>query len=415
MKDNTYLHTFANVIDYSFEGIKIEVSDLNKFKLLIKDFNNSTDKKYKISIAKRLPNGIFPICRICGNIIVNSKFKLNISKTNILKLVLPSVYCREIDGNKYYLSCCEDCLLEHFKLDPPKSEKYYFMKANKYGQYSFGYSNEEFKKICSMTVGVTELSMIKKYGEIEGKRRWEEYRKKQAITNTFEYKQKKYNWTKADFEEFNKNRAVTLDNLVKKYGDIEGHIIFEDYCKKQHITKSFEYMKEKYGEDKAKLINKSKALTIDNFINKYGEEEGIIKYQNAIQYNPAFYSKISQKLFNTLDKYLPQYNTYYATKNAEYGIMLSNKTYIKLDYYISDLKICIEFNGTVFHADPRIFKENDHPNPFNRNITAKEIWENDKNRIKELEKLGIKTIIVWELDYRDKSYNINDLIEKIKK
>ena len=70
----------------------------------------------------------------------------------------------------------------------------------------------------------------------------------------------------------------------------------------------------KFGEEKTNEINKSKALTLNNYIKKYGDE-GIKKYLEVINHNINFYSKISQKLFNELDEYLsPKYKTYYATK-----------------------------------------------------------------------------------------------------
>lgn len=53
----------------------------------------------------------------------------------------------------------------------------------------------------------TLKNMITKYGEDEGKKRWDIYRQKQAYTNSFEYKQEKYGWTLDDWETFNKSRG----------------------------------------------------------------------------------------------------------------------------------------------------------------------------------------------------------------
>ena len=70
-----------------------------------------------------------------------------------------------------------------------------------------------------------------------------------------------------------------------------------------------------------------------------------------------------------------------------------------------------EFNGTYYHGDPRIFKENDHPNPHDKIKTAKEIWESDNNRYKLLKEIrNIDTIIVWENDYRN-GIDIKDFIK----
>ena len=170
----------------------------------------------------------------------------------------------------------------------------------------------------------------------------------------------------------------------------------------------------KFGYDKAIQINKSKALTLDNFIRKYGEELGNKKYIEFTKRHINFYSNISQKLFNELDKYLSEkYTTYYATKNYEYPIKLLDK-YVCLDYYIKELNICIEFNGSIFHGEPRLYKDNDKCNPF-INLTAKEIRDNDQKRYNLLKELyNINTYIIWELDY-NKNFNIQDYIIKVLK
>jgi len=112
---------------------------------------------------------------------------------------------------------------------------------------------------------------------------------------------------------------------------------------------------------------------------------------------------VSQKFFDEIDKYISQkYTTYYATKNNEYGVNLHNSDYVRLDYFILELNLCIEFNGTYFHADPRFFNENDYPNPHNKILTAKEIWKNDNNRYKKLKEYrNINTIVIWEYDYNN--------------
>lgn len=413
MKNNKYYHTHVELKEYNFPKLYLNEYD-NKIEIieLIKSFNKSTDKNEKYQIALKLPKELFVICRICGKLIINFNFKIQYNKNeNYIKLTTPEFYCREIDGKKYYLSSCEDCLLKHFSADPPKSHKYYFMKANKYGAYSYGYSYDEYKKICSMITGVTKESLINKWGKTEGIKRWNKYCKKQSETNTFKYKKKKYNWSKADFDKFNQSRAVTLENLQNKYGYELGKQYFEDYVNKQKLTKSKEYMIEKYGEEKTNQINQSKALTLKNFIHKYGDEEGLKQYELMLNKHHNFYSKISQKFFNELDKYLSKkYTTYYATKNNEYGVNLIN-TYIRLDYFILELNLCIEFNGTYYHGDPKIFNENDYPNPHDKTITAKQMWESDNNRYKLLKELrNIDTIIVWENDYRN-GIDIEDFIK----
>ena len=410
MKNKDFYHTYVEIKEYPFEKIFLE--ELNDELIEnVKLFNSSKD----VVLKKELANKIhieFPKCRFCEKIIINSNFKIELNqKEKTIRIKKPSIYCREINYKKYYLSCCEDCLLEHFKDNLPKSNKYYFMKANKYGQYCFGYSDEEYKKICSMTVGVTKESMIRKWGEDLGKQKWKEYCNKQAITNTFEYKQEKYGWDKETFDKFNASRAITKENLIKKYGENIGLIKWNDYVNKQKITKSFEYMVNKFGYDNALKINKSKAITLYNFIKKYGKVLGEQKYKNIIN-NHNFYSHKSQKLFNELDKYLSKkYTTYYATKNHEYFFKINDK-YIFVDYFIKELNICIEFNGSVFHGESRLYEDDEQCNPFS-NMTAKEIRDKDNIRYSLLKKLyNVDTYVIWELDYNE-NFNIKNYINNI--
>ena len=253
--------------------------------------------------------------------------------------------------------------------------------------------------------------MIEKYGEEEGKKMWDRYCKKQSETNTYEYKKEKYGWTEDQFKEYNKSRAVTLKNLIKRHGEEEGKTMWDRYCERQSETKSWDYMVRTFGEEKAKSINKAKSQTLEALIKRYGEEEGTNRYMEKINKISPYYSEISQIFFNELDKFLsPKYKTHYATKNKEFGVNLKDR-YIFLDYFIDELNLCIEFNGTNFHADPRIYKKDDHPNPFDLNITAQEIWDNDKDRMKKLKKLrNIDTVVVWEIDYNN-GIDIKDFIK----
>lgn len=66
--------------------------------------------------------------------------------------------------------------------------------------------------------------------------------------------------------------------------------------------------------------------------------------------------------------------------------------------------MAIEYNGSVFHADPRLFADNQHCDPFRKHLSAHEIREMDKNRIEVLDKFfNIKTYIIWEEDYKKRN------------
>jgi hypothetical protein len=127
---------------------------------------------------------------------------------------------------------------------------------------------------------------------------------------------------------------------------------------------------------------------------------------------------VSQELFSTLDKSIEELNltTYYATKNMEFGKYLKSLgKYVKLDYFINELNLCIEFNGDLYHANPEIYSANDKAFFFNKKLKAIDIWKNDLERYKTLnEEHNITTIVIWESDYNlNKTQIINNLKEKI--
>lgn len=409
-KNNKYYHSEVQVEDINFQPVL--GYDVKPLKYIIKEFNESNNINYKLQLSYKLPNELFHNCRFCQNRIIYPHSKLKCHKDNSISVEKPSIEKRIINGKEYFLSCCEKCLLDHFKKDPPKSPKYYTMKGNRFGAYVYGYSEEEYKKLASMTVAVTEKSMIRKWGKNEGLKRWKKYCNKHRYIASKKYFIDKYG-KEEGIKKYHDGRAVTLELCIKRHGKEEGQKIWDNYIKLQKITKSQQYMVDKFGIEKTKQINQSKAITIENFIKKYGEEKGIKKYNKVMNRMINFYSNISQKCFNELDSIISnKFNltTYYATKNGEYGVMLSDNQYVKLDYFIKEKNICIEFNGTKFHADSRYYNDKDHPNPFNKELSAKEIRENDIKRYNKLEKeKGIKTYIIWESDYNE-NFDIENYI-----
>ncbi len=85
------------------------------------------------------------------------------------------------------------------------------------------------------------------------------------------------------------------------------------------------------------------------------------------------------------------------------------------DYVIPELKLCIEFNGDCFHANRMIYKNSDYPNPFQKHLTAEDIWKYDEIKNSEIINVGYDIIIIWESEYnKDKEQVIKNTIEFIK-
>ena len=258
----------------------------------------------------------------------------------------------------------------------------------------------------SIPKGVTLYNLQQKYGDEEGERRFNEYRNRQAYTNSKEYK----NMSQTEFDEFNKSRAVTLYNLQQKYGDEEGERRFNEYRNRQAYTNSKEYLGDRYED-----VNKRKALTLDNFISKYGDELGTIKYSEYMNKASSGYSKISQVLFHQLTKKTPfiDKKCYFAECNNEYGILYKN-TYKKYDFTCPDLNIIIEFHGDHYHGNPKIYKPEDFLRGKGCTKTkAKDVWEMDKVKADlAMKERGFMVIVVWESEYKEDPNGVIDRIIK---
>lgn len=393
MKNKEYYHSKVEIHEYPFEIINLD-KITNELITTIKKFNSSKEVEYKKELSSKIPIQ-FPICRFCGNIIINSNFYIDLKqKKKTIQLKLPSVYCREIDGKQYYLSCCENCLLEHFKENPPKAPKYYYMKANIYGQYSYGYSNEEYKKICSMTVGVTYNSMINKWGKELGEKKWKEYCDKHSKIASKEYFITKYG-EENGLQIYHDSRAITKNGMIKKYGEKNGLKKWNEYCDKQRYTCSLEYFIKEYGEIIGK--EKYKNFTIQR---AYAGQSG----------RKITVSQISQELFDKLYKYIDHNNDiYYDKLNYEYIIHndITHKNYL-LDFYDKTKNLIIEFQGDFWHANPNKYSSDDilkFPKSIVENhvqLTAKEIWEYDQNKKDFIcQELNNPIYLqIWESDYR---------------
>lgn len=130
----------------------------------------------------------------------------------------------EID---YNLCLCQECLMKRkpeYKNIKNKGRVFNIMQD--ITKIAFNINEEEFEKWKKENYSLTKENFIKNHGEEEGLIKWKEYCYKQAETNTFEYKRQKLGWNKEMFDDFNKSRATTIKNLVRRQGEEEGMKIF---------------------------------------------------------------------------------------------------------------------------------------------------------------------------------------------
>lgn len=86
-----------------------------------------------------------------------------------------------------------------------------------------------------------------------------------------------------------------------------------------------------------------------------------------------------------------------------------NKRYFP-DIVSFENNLIIEFFGDYWHCNPNRFNYNDY---LNGKIKASEVWERDRIRVKDLESLGYKVIIVWEEDYLNNKQKVLNYLKSL--
>lgn len=263
---------------------------------------------------------------------------------------------------------------------------------------------------------------IKVHGEELGKEKYDAYRKFQSEKNTLKYKQEKYGWTEEEFTEYNKSRAVTLENQIKKHGKEKGRKQFEEYCEIQRSAGiSLEYFQQKYGIKRGKQIykevNKKKAHTIENYIRLYGEkhaEKKLVDFFKAKNERGTIgISKLQKDFLELLHAKLPLKVTEYA-----FSAIDDEKEFVQwvpelnapafYDFVMLEpIKLVIEINGNYWHCNPTMYNENYFHGVMKRK--ASEIWEKDRLKEQHMIKLGFKYLTVWESDCKD----LNKKVEEV--
>lgn len=258
-------------------------------------------------------------------------------------------------------------------------------------------------------------SFVRRYGEVEGHKRYNEYVKLQAKAGcSLDYFIEKYGEKLGTqkYEELCESKGVSKKNCIEKYGKNIGTKFFKDYCKKQvKAGNTIDYYVEKYGKvegtKRYHIVCSQKSLSLHNFERKYGEVEGLKQYRAYISKNSVGVSQVSQELFKKIDDALGDFanDSFFYLKNYEQEVVIKStddgETKIaKLDYALND-KV-IEFNGDYWHANPALYSADDMIlRSGGKRELVKDIWDREAKRTTALVKQGFKVHVVWESDYRE--------------
>ena len=222
-------------------------------------------------------------------------------------------------------------------------------------------------------------------------------------------------WIKRGYSvsEAKENVVEVLNNLHKKTWEKRKQN--PDLYKDINTSQILYWIKKGYNEEEArnKVSERQETFSKKICIKKYGYEKGMEiflerqeKWIESLNKNGKLkvgYSEISQELFRNLDD-----NDYvfYGEKNHEYNI--KNRRY---DYTDLNKRKMIEFNGDVYHGNPKLFKKYDRPHPYLKHLTAEDLWDIDLFKKRLAESRDFELLVIWESDYKD---NKNAVIKRCK-
>lgn len=245
----------------------------------------------------------------------------------------------------------------------------------------------------------TLLAYIKKYGEEEGTRKYLEKNSRLSIGKDALKRNGKTEEEIIKIRETHSNRSKnTLENMIKRYGEIEGTNRFNSYVEKktkQSLRTIDGWINLGFSNDEAieKLKDYQNTSSLDKFIKRFGEDEGSLRYRecNIKKLTNFGTSNLEINFFIELSKLIDLD----LEKGRNCRIICENSIYF-CDYFHSAKNKIIEIFGTFWHMKPELFR------PFDVNsvikMSAQEIWDKDEKRISTLKEYGYESLIIWEDD-----------------
>lgn len=251
----------------------------------------------------------------------------------------------------------------------------------------------------------TVAHFITKYGEQEGRLKFEEHKRFLAHKNTSEYMCEKRGWSQMEYDAYNLSRASSEHNFVQRHGEVEGRKKWSEYVDHQRragITLEWFIQKhgEKDGTDRYNQICKQKATTLESYVDRYGEE-GHQRYHDLVSRRTAkWVSAKEQSVAEHIRSMVPANIPIYSCLTRQFqSYSKEDGRLFVYDIVLPTFQMCIEFNGDYWHCNPTKYEaEYMHPH---RKCRAADIWEWDENKLNHIRSRGYTTLVVWESDWND--------------
>lgn len=305
-------------------------------------------------------------------------------------------------GNGHHIKKCIDSYVSCMT-DEYKKQLY-----NLY--YEEGYSMVEMSDVLGFKYNLTE-KILKKIGI--NRRTLKEASNLERRTKKIEETNLKNSGCRHNFCKNSPYRRKWEEKMFEEEG------IINVFQRKEVKEKIRDTLLKKYGKEGI-YYNRSKGAYIEYYIEKYGEEEGIKKF-NAVQKAKSDSSKREtyiekygeEKWEERLKKIIKGFKHNNGLNEKCASILKKQNITFEREFYLKDNKhsyfydfkinsLLIELNGVYWHCSPKKYKENDIVKfPLGRTIIAKEKWEQDKVKMQVATKNGYDIVVIWEDEFSE--------------
>jgi len=219
---------------------------------------------------------------------------------------------------------------------------------------------------------VTLKNMIRKYGDVEGNIKWDIYKQKQAHTNSFEYKQERYGWDIEKYEAYNKKRGRAGEEN-QNFG-----------------SSYYERWVEKYGKDKADEMNDTLTTKKRNFGTANGNfgrdftvvhRERMSKSAIARVVRQGTYTSYNKSSIPIIEAYGSEngYEFKHAENGGEYHVP---NTMFMVDGYDIENNVVIEFDEVHHKLEKNIIKDKQRQDQIGFELKCKFIRMNESLEVR---------------------------------
>lgn len=191
----------------------------------------------------------------------------------------------------------------------------------------------------------------------------------------------------------------SLRSFIDRFGKDEGKKKFDEYREQRSYLASEQHFIDKLGEIQGKKkyeeIRQQKAITRENLRRKYGEVEGDKRYESFL--DKTLKNFVSEKSIDFLETVSKKYliDIRHGRNSTEKKIKCAN-TMHPVDGYCESLNIVFEFFGDKWHVNPKLYSSTD--TNIRKKIASK-VWEDDKVRLSSILQVVNAIFVCWEYDW----------------